>query len=116
MGKKGGNPQNLKPVTKEQARILGRNGGLRSVEVKREKKIMSQIYADILAGRYEVKIDDELKTVDGSQFIRLVAKKVLSKGGSPAVAMMKEMREATETKKTPDAVQVVIIGQNIEGI
>lgn len=116
MAKREGRKENLKVPTSEEARANGQKGGKRSVQVKRERKLMSQIYADILAGKYEVEIDEEKKQVTGDEFVTLVAKKVLSKGGSAAVAMMKEIREATETKKTPDAVQVIVIGQSVEGI
>ena len=40
----------LNPVkTKKEARKRGRNGGIKSGEVRREKKLLSQMYAKILA-------------------------------------------------------------------
>ena len=82
---------NLRPVkTKEEARERGRNGGKKSGIAKREKKLMSQVYADILAEQTGQKKGLDLKTV---------VKTILQEGGSPAVSMLKEIREATEGQK-----------------
>lgn len=100
MAKKGGNPQNLKTPSTEQARIIGSMGGKRSAEVKKEKKLMSQIYGEFLAERFNISVDGEEIETTGADLIATVVKGVLSAGGSPAVSLMKEIREATEGNKT----------------
>lgn len=90
------NPENLKPLTTEKAREIGRLGGIKSGEVKRQKKLMSQIYGDFLAEQHNIKIGDEVKEMSGYELINYVMKKVLSKGNSASVSLLKEVREATE--------------------
>jgi hypothetical protein len=95
--------ENLIPLpkrTKEEQREIQRKGGKASVKARREKKLMSAIYADILAGNYEVELDDgQVKKLDGPQFIAHVAEKILSRTDSASVSLMKEIREATEGSK-----------------
>jgi len=106
MAKKGGNPQNLKKtLTAKEARELGSKGGKRSVEVRREKKRMSQIYAEILADKAKIDLegDGKLKEMTGVELVKEVSKRILLSGGSPAVSLIKELREGTEgTKVTLD--------------
>lgn len=91
---------NLKPVkTTEEAKARGKQGGIRSGEVKREKKLMSQIYGEFLAERFKVSIDGAAKEITGADIVGRVVKSVLDEGGSPAVSLMKEIREATEGSK-----------------
>jgi hypothetical protein len=83
--------ENLKPVTtKEEARIRGRNGGKKSVKVRREKKLLSGLFADIIA-----KWTGQEKGLN----ISTVVERVLLEGGSPAVSMLKVMLDATEGSK-----------------
>jgi hypothetical protein len=100
VGPKGGRPENLNPVrSEEEARAKGRKGGIKSGEVRREKKRMSEIYADFLAERFAIKIDGEMKEITGSSLVGRVVKQVLISGGPGAVSLMKEIREATEGTK-----------------
>lgn len=83
---------NLKRIrTTEEAREKGRKGGKRSVEVRREKKLLSMVYADMLSEKY----GKGEKGVD----LKSVIKGILADGGSPAVSMLREIREATEGSK-----------------
>ncbi len=91
MAKKGGNPQNLVSLTTEKARKIGAKGGKRSGEVKREKKLLSQIYSDLLSRKYA--IDGENVTIEE------IVQGVLSRQDAAAVSMLKEIREATEGSK-----------------
>lgn len=94
--KKKGKPENLKPpLSPEEARTLGKKGGIKSGEVRAEKKRMSQIYADVLARRYDV--DGEM--VEGPVFIAGVVKAILERQDSASVSLLKEIREATEGSK-----------------
>ena len=93
MSKKGGNPENLKaPLSPEEARKFGSMGGKRSVEVRREKKLLSAMYSDMLAKGFNV----------GGERLSLdqVVASVLERADSSSVSMLKEIREATEGSKT----------------
>lgn len=96
MPKKGGNPQNLKRLSSAEARINGSKGGKKSVIVRKEKKFLSQIYAEILAD--ENGIDGTGKTVKQVVSEILTANIVLVPPSSK-VSMLKEIREATEGTK-----------------
>lgn len=73
-------------------------GGKKSVEVRRERKLMSQIYAEILADKSKIDLDGDgqLKELTGEQLVKEVSKRILAAGGSPAVSLIKELREGTE--------------------
>lgn len=94
MATKGGRPENLVTPSTEKAREIGRKGGIKSGQVRREKKMLSEIYGEILAELY--KVDD---TDDGKITIDKIAMAVLSRADSASVALLKEMREATEGNK-----------------
>ena len=88
------NVQNLIPIktlSNAEAKKRGKLGGIASVKARREKKLMSQIYADILAEQTGQKKGLDLKAV---------VKNILQEGGASAVSMIKEIREATEGSKT----------------
>ena len=92
--------KNVIPIRdSETAKARGKLGGIRSGEVKRERKFISAIYAEVLAKRLTV--DTEAGTLDmtGEELVAHAVKTALATGGSPAVAMMKEIREATEGTK-----------------
>jgi hypothetical protein len=93
--------ENLNPPVRsaEEARELGRRGGKASGKARREKKLMSQIYASFLAEKHKVKIEGAEKEVTGEQYLAAVMNKVFGAGGAPAVSLMKEIREATEGAK-----------------
>lgn len=89
--KKRGNIQNLKTPSAEEARKLGRSGGKKSVQVRREKKLLSQIYGEILAKGFEVGGEKlPLESVVGA---------VMARCDASSVSMLKEIREATEGSK-----------------
>ena len=91
--------KNLKPFTKETAQACGKRGGIKSAEVKKERKYISAIYADVLAKQLAVIIGEDEKKMTGIELVEHAVKTALAAGGSPAVAMMKEIREATEGTK-----------------
>ena len=92
-------PENLIPTnkrTKAEVRKNARTGGIKSGEVRREKKLLSQIYGEILSDK--LGIDGNGKTMKD------LAREILT--GSPLiytpsvkVSLMKEIREATEGSK-----------------
>jgi len=84
--------ENLRPVkTHAEAVARGKLGGIKSGEVKRERKLLSQLYADILAKGFEV--DGERLPLDA------VISAIMDRKDSSSVSMLKEIREATEGSK-----------------
>ncbi len=90
MSTPGGRPENIKKPTPEEARENGRKGGIKSGEVRKERKLLSQIYAEILAETYGV---------DGDSPLKNVVKAILGREDGASVSMIKEIREATEGNK-----------------
>ena len=96
------NEQNLtaEPIrTSEEAVKRGRAGGKKSGEVRREKKLMSSIYAEYLAKEHDITINGERKKISGDAMLAQVMSKILARGDSSSVSLMKEIREATEGSK-----------------
>ena len=92
---------NLRPVkTKEEARERGRNGGKRSGEAKREKKILTDMYIRYWAKKHDIEITEgKKKTLGGQELFDAVASKILSRGDSASNALFREMREGIEGSK-----------------
>jgi len=94
MAKNKGRKENLIPLTTEKAREIGKKGGLKSVEVRREKKLLSQIYAKV--------IDDESETIEAA------LKKKIKEGD---LYYLSEMGKLTEGSKSNIDISVI---KNIE--
>ena len=69
--------------------------GKASGKARREKKLISQIYADMLMKKHKVGKEE----IEGEALLEKVALKVLGRGDSASVSMLKEIREATEGTK-----------------
>ena len=103
------NPENLIPGNKRtpmEARINGRKGGIKSVKVRREKKLLSEIYAEVIAELYQ----EDIKKGTGSRFI---IKEILKRKDSSSVGMWREIREGTEGSKVkheglPDKIEIIL--------
>lgn len=93
MAKKGGNPQNLKVPTSEEARKNGQKGGKKSGEVRVERKTLRKAFEDVLNGTYEV----GGKTLDGYAAIALSAFKEAMAGSAKH---MEIIRDTTGEKPT----------------
>lgn len=94
-----GNPENLiknSDLTPEERKEKARKMGIASGKKKRERKLLSQIYADMLIDEYEVTVGDEKKKITGEKLVKTVARDVLMRRDSSSVSLMKEIREATE--------------------
>lgn len=104
------NDQNLIPVserTPSELREITRKGGRASGKARREKAVISGMYAKFLAKKTKVDIDG--KPATGVQLFEYAVTKIITKGSDSAkVALMKEMREALEGSK------VAITGAIIE--
>lgn len=72
--------------TPEERRKNARKAGKASGKARREKKLLSQIFAELISDGLE-------------NDIKKAAPSIIRKGGAPAVSMMKEIREATEGSK-----------------
>ena len=90
---------NLANRTPEERAEIARQGGIKSAEVKKEKKLLSQIYAEIIAELYDITDTDDPS-------LKTIVKEVLKKGDAATVSMLRTMGEMTENKK-------VDIGGNI---
>ena len=98
---------NLKPVRSvDEAREKGRKGGIQSGKARKEKKLMSQIYAEFLQNEHDVIWPDgKTAKMTGAALANRVMGKVITKGDSSAVRLLKEIREGTEgTKITTDGI------------
>lgn len=95
----GGNPSKLVPCTPENARERQLKSAAKRKENTQKRKLMSQIYAEFLEKKYNVKVGDGTKKITGSELVNEAMKKIIATGGSPAVSLMKELREATEGQK-----------------
>lgn len=84
-----GNPSKLIPAnrrSKQEVSENGRKGGIKSGKVRREKRLMSQIFAELLTNGLD-------------QDIEKASVKIIRKGGGPAVSLMKTIAETTEGSK-----------------
>lgn len=105
MSKKGGNPQNLRQLTTNEAREIGAEGGRKSGEVRRQKKLMSMIYAEYLQKEHNVIIKDgngnilDQSKMSAHEIMDRTMTAILTKGDSSTVSLMKEIREGTEGSK-----------------
>ena len=100
--KQRGNPDKMVSLAKRtpaERKTIAKAGGIRSGEVKRERKFISAIYAEVLAKRLTVDTEAGTLNMTGEELVAHAVKTALATGGSPAVAMMKEIREATEGTK-----------------
>ena len=100
--KRPGKPENLVVPTSDKARKIGRAGGIASGEARREKKRMTQIYAEVLAKKYDV---DGVE-LDGHELVGTIVMDILKRRDSASVSLIREIREATEGSK------VAITGAN----
>jgi hypothetical protein len=97
-----GNPDKLIPQnkrTKKEQSEIARKGGIASGVARREKKRLSTIYGEMLAGKYEVTINGEKQKLDGAELVRFIMRDVLMRRDSASVSLLKEMREALEGSK-----------------
>ena len=99
-----GNPKNLTAntvVTPEEMKARNRRAGKASGKARKEKKLMSQIYAEFLNKEHEIFGNSgKREKLEGHALLSKVMSKVLARGDGAAVSLMKEIREATEGSKT----------------
>ena len=95
----GGNPSKLKPCTPENARERQLKSAQKRKENNERKKLLSEMYAEFLSDEYKVRKDGKEIKISGTDYIKTIIKAVVARGDSSSVAMLKEIREATEGQK-----------------
>ena len=93
------NEKNLRTPTSEEAREMQRKGAEKRKENNAKKKLMSQIYAEFLEKEYDVRTGDKTKKMSGADLCNEAMKKIIARGDSSSVSLMKELREGTEGNK-----------------
>lgn len=103
--------KNLKPIkkgeiTKEEAKKRGSKGGKKSVQVKKEKKLISDIYKQFLLKKhkatfvnYPLKEIETFSDLSSDELFEKSMTNLISRSDNSSVALMREMREATEGSK-----------------
>ena len=95
----GGNPSKLKPCTPENARERQLKSAEKRKENNAKKKLMSQIYAEFLEKEYNVRQGDKERKLTGAELVNECMKRIIARGDSSSVSLLKELREATEGSK-----------------
>jgi hypothetical protein len=93
------NDENLKPCTPENARERQLKSAQKRKENNKQKKLISQLYIETLEKRYNVKQGESTRRENGYKILGQVVMKILQRGDSSSVAMIRELREATEGTK-----------------
>ena len=97
-----GREENLKkavPFTKENAKEMQKLSAEKRKENNEKKKLLSEMYADFLTDEYNVRKDGETIKLSGTDYVKTIIKQIVNRGDSSSVAMLKEIREATEGNK-----------------
>jgi len=93
------NEQNLRTPTSEEARAMQLKGAKKRKENREKKILMSQIYADFLEKEYNVRQGDKERKLTGAELVNECMKKIIARGDSSSVSLMREVREAVEGSK-----------------
>ena len=90
---------NLTPFTSDNAKEMQRKGAEKRKENNAKKKLMSQIYAEFLEREYNVRQGDKERKLTGAELVNECMKKIIARGDSASVSLMREVREGTEGTK-----------------
>ena len=93
------NLQNLNPCNSENARERQLKSAEKRKENNAKKKLMSQIYAEFLEKEYNVRQGDKERKLTGAELVNECMKKIIARGDSASVSLMREVREGTEGTK-----------------
>ena len=94
------NESNLRTPTSEEAKAMQKKSAEKRKENNARRKLLSELYADFLEEEFEIKEGEKgTRKISGAEYCKLIAKKVLNRGDSSSVAMLREVREATEGSK-----------------
>ena len=93
------NENNLRTPTSEEAKEMQKKSAEKRKENNAKKKLMSQIYAEFLEKEYNVRQGDKERKLTGAELVNECMKKIIARGDSSSVSLMREVREATEGQK-----------------
>ena len=93
------NDENLRTPTSEEAKEMQKKSAEKRKENTAKRKLMSQIYAEFLEKEYNVKTAEGTKKISGAELCNEAMKKIMERGDSSTVSLMKELREGTEGQK-----------------
>ena len=94
------NESNLRTPTTDEAKEMQKKSAEKRKENNAKRKMLSELYADFLEEEFEIKEGEKgTRKISGAEYCKLIAKKVLNRGDSSSVAMLREVREATEGSK-----------------
>ena len=93
------NEKNLRTPTSVEAREMQRKGAEKRKENNAKKKLMSQIYAEFLEKEYNVRQGDKERKLTGAELVNECMKKIIARGDSSSVSLLREVREGTEGTK-----------------
>ena len=93
------NENNLRTPTTDEAKEMQKKSAEKRKENNAKKKLMSQIYAEFLEKEYNVRQGDKERKLTGAELVNECMKKIIARGDSASVSMMKELREGTEGSK-----------------
>jgi hypothetical protein len=81
----------------DEAKELGRQGGIASGKARREKKVIRELYFEALSRKYKVlKPDGSTEEIAGTEKFIRVWEKLMDIGNSSSVSLMREMRESID--------------------
>ena len=93
------NENNLRTPTTDEAKEMQKKSAEKRKENNAKKKLMSQIYAEFLEREYNVRQGDKERKLTGAELVNECMKKIIARGDSSSVSLMREVREATEGQK-----------------
>ena len=93
------NENNLRTPTTDEAKEMQRKSAEKRKENNAKKKLMSQIYAEFLEKEYNVRQGDKERKLTGAELVNECMKKIIARGDSASVSLMREVREGTEGTK-----------------
>ena len=103
------NLKDLRDRPVEERKKIASQGGIQSGKVRKEKKLMSQIYAEYLEKTHAVATDKGMEQLEGHAHVAQVISRVLDRGDSASVALIKELREGTEGNKLQQSVDLILV-------
>ena len=123
MAKQKGRAENLislKDRPTEEQRAIAKKGAQRSIEVRREKKLMRELYAEFLAKKYEVPIDKTKKTMTGADLCLEMLPKIVQKADASSVSFFKEldrvqMEDLERNRVTDNELKIIIDDEGSDG-
>ena len=93
------NEQNLRTPTTDEAKEMQKKSVEKRKENTEKRKLMSQIYAEFLEKEYNVRQGDKERKLTGAELVNECMKKIIARGDSASVSLMREVRETIEGQK-----------------